>query len=65
MTTGARPVVISLGVSLAVPQMVFARADCAACSGGLVRAEENPPFPAGSAKRMNGLEPSTFCMATS
>ena len=24
---------------------------------------KNPPFPAGSVKRMNGLEPSTFCMA--
>jgi hypothetical protein len=26
--------------------------------------ERNPPFPAGSSKRMKGLEPSTFCMAS-
>jgi hypothetical protein len=26
--------------------------------------QRNPPFPAGSAKRMKGLEPSTFCMAS-
>jgi hypothetical protein len=26
-------------------------------------ASDPPPFPAGSAKRMKGLEPSTFCMA--
>ena len=28
------------------------------------RATKNPPFPAGSAKRMRGLEPLTFCMAS-
>jgi hypothetical protein len=25
---------------------------------------KNPPFPAGCAKRMMGLEPTTFCMAS-
>jgi hypothetical protein len=30
---------------------------------GALSPRKKPPFPAGSVKRMKGLEPSTFCMA--